>query len=110
MRIFPIRNKIKVFPSRNKKELMNKNNIEFELRAQNKEQLLKAIQRFRKNMNLTQTELSQKAGLPQSSVSKLESASREPTLTLIFKILSALGLEIVLRKKRKISKTDGIVI
>ncbi len=91
--------------------MQNDDMSELELRAQNKEQLLKAIQRFRKNMGLTQTQLSEKAGLPQSSVSKLESASREPTLALTFKILSALGLEIVIRKKKKaISKNDGIVI
>jgi len=90
---------------------LNEEMNELELRAQNKEQLLKAIQRFRKNMGLTQTQLSEKAGLPQSSVSKLESASREPTLALTFKILSALGLEIVVRKKKKAaSKNDGIII
>lgn len=84
---------------------------DLELRAQNKEQLLKAIQRFRKNMGLTQTQLSEKAGLPQSSVSKLESASREPTLALTFKILSALGLEIIVRRKKKSSlKNDGVII
>jgi transcriptional regulator with XRE-family HTH domain len=85
--------------------------IELEIKAQNKEQLLKAIQRFRKNMGLTQNDLSEKAGVPQSSVSKLESDSREPTLTVTFKILSALGLEVVVRKKRKqTGKNDGIVI
>jgi transcriptional regulator with XRE-family HTH domain len=84
---------------------------ELELRAQNKEQLLKAIGRFRKNMGLTQTQLSEKAGLPQSSVSKLESATREPTLSLTFKVLSALGLEIIVRKKKKpASKNEGIIV
>ena len=84
---------------------------DLELRAQNKEQMIKAIQRFRKNMSLTQAGLSEKAGLPQSSVSKFESGTREPTLTLIFRILSALGLEIIIRKKKKQSaKTEGIVI
>lgn len=84
-----------------------------EIKAQNKDQLLKAIQRFRKNEKETQKSLSEKTGIPQSSISKLEHGTREPNLTIIFKVLSALGLEVVVRKKKKInqkSKTQGIVI
>ena len=82
-----------------------------ELKAQNKEQLLKAVQRFRKNSKLTQKELSDKSGVPQSSVSKFEVGAREPNLSLLFKIISALNLEIVIRKKQKVkSKSEGIVI
>jgi HTH-type transcriptional regulator/antitoxin HipB len=84
-----------------------------EIKAQNKDQFLKSIQRFRKNQNETQKSLSEKAGIPQSSISKLELGTREPSLTLIFKVLSALGLEVVIRQKKKFSKdskTEGIVI
>ncbi len=84
---------------------------QFELRAQNSDQLLKAIHRFRKSMGLTQIELSDLAGLPQSSISKLESSTRGPTLALTFRILSALGLELVVRKKKKQKDPhEGLVI
>lgn len=90
---------------------MPSNIDKLEIKAQNKDQLLKAVQRFRKNTKLTQKELSEKSGVPQSSISKFELATREPSLTLLFKILSALNLEIVVRRKKKLkSKTDGIVI
>jgi HTH-type transcriptional regulator / antitoxin HipB len=84
---------------------------EIEIKAHSKEQLIKALVRLRKQAGKTQLELSELTGLPQSSISKLESESREPSLSIIFRVLSALGLEIVIRPKRKLkSKNEGIVI
>jgi HTH-type transcriptional regulator/antitoxin HipB len=90
---------------------MSLKNNDLEIKAQTKEQLIKAVQRFRKANSMTQKELSEKSGVPQSSVSKFEANSREPSLSLLFKIISALNLEVTVRRKKSVkSKSDSVVI
>ena len=45
----------------------------------------------RKANNLTQTDLSQKTGIAQSTIAKIENGKINPSLNNIFKILHAMG-------------------
>jgi DNA-binding XRE family transcriptional regulator len=49
------------------------------------------VQRLRKEANLTQTELAAKSGLPQSHISRIESAKLSPSQATLAKIAEALG-------------------
>jgi transcriptional regulator with XRE-family HTH domain len=48
----------------------------------------------RERAALTQSELAQRAGVSQSTVSAVERGSRNPSLTLVGRVLAALGLQI----------------
>ncbi len=54
----------------------------------------KKIRELRAAQGLTQTELAQKAGIPQSHVSRLENAEHSPTHLTLEKIARALGVEV----------------
>jgi DNA-binding Xre family transcriptional regulator len=54
----------------------------------------KTIRAFRESQNLTQTELADRAGLPQSHISRLENAEHSATHLTLEKIAKALGVEI----------------
>ncbi|MEX0797825.1 MAG: helix-turn-helix transcriptional regulator [Bacteriovoracaceae bacterium] len=82
-----------------------------EIKTHNKKQLLVAFKRFRKLASLSQEQLSENSGIPQSSISKFENGTREPGLATLFKVASTLGLEIVVRKKERTKNPDeGLVI
>ncbi|MGC1521887.1 MAG: helix-turn-helix domain-containing protein [Steroidobacteraceae bacterium] len=51
----------------------------------------------RKQLGLTQREVATKVGLLQAQVSVIESHDAKATVTTLYKALSALGLELVLR-------------
>lgn len=63
--------------------------------------LLKATIEARKKAHMTQEELSQKTGIKQSAIARLESGKQSPNVDTLFKILEAVGytLEIVPIKK-----------
>ena len=63
-------------------------------------QLISALKRCRKKIGYTQAEMGESAGLPQTTVSKIEVELVDPSLTTIFKILAALNLEIELKERR----------
>ena len=63
-------------------------------------QLVLALRRFRKLKSHTQGELGVSAGLPQTSISKIEVGLVDPSLTTMFKILAALDLEIIVKAKK----------
>lgn len=50
----------------------------------------------RKKKKITQTQLSKSTGVPQATISRLESFSTVPTLNLLLKLCSALNLKLVL--------------
>lgn len=66
-------------------------------------QLGHAIERFRNLKDLSQASLAQSAGVRQATVSKVEKGVGTTEVNTIFAVCAALGLEIVLRK-RKTSK------
>jgi DNA-binding XRE family transcriptional regulator len=52
------------------------------------------IRELREKAQLTQVELSDRAGLPQSHISRLENAEHSPTNMTLKKIAAALGVEV----------------
>lgn len=59
-------------------------------------QLGAALQRERRRQGLTQTQLAEKAGLRQQTISAVEGGKPRSELRVIFDIMAALGLEIAL--------------
>lgn len=64
-------------------------------------QLAQALKGWRKNRNLTQTEAAGRVGMRPKTISALESDPDPSTLGSLFKLLSALDLELVIRPKAK---------
>jgi len=60
-------------------------------------QLGAALQRERKRQSLTQTQLAEKAGLRQQTISAVEGGKPRSELQVIFDIMAALGLEMSLQ-------------
>jgi HTH-type transcriptional regulator/antitoxin HipB len=60
-------------------------------------QLGQVLKSRRRQLGLTQSEVAAKVGLLQAQVSVIESQDARATLTTLYKALSALGLELVLR-------------
>src|SRR5690349_12203319 len=54
------------------------------------------LRRARHQASLSQTEVAQRAGVPQSTISAYESGRRQPTLPMLSKLLEASGAELVL--------------
>jgi len=52
------------------------------------------IKEHRKNVNLTQEELAEKSGLPQSHISRLESGKHSPSRATLERIAMALGVSV----------------
>jgi HTH-type transcriptional regulator/antitoxin HipB len=65
--------------------------------ARTAHQLGQALRSRRKKLGLTQSEVAAKVGLLQAQVSVIESHDAKATVTTLYKALSALGLELVLR-------------
>ncbi len=56
-----------------------------------------AIQEARKNLKLSQKELSQITGIQQSSISKIESGKYNASILLIQRIATGLGKKVIIR-------------
>jgi HTH-type transcriptional regulator / antitoxin HipB len=65
--------------------------------ARTAHQLGQALRSRRHQLGLTQSEVGAKVGLLQAQVSVIESHGAKATVTTLYKALSALGLELVLR-------------
>lgn len=66
-------------------------------------QLGSALRRYRKQLELSQTGLSSRIGKRQATISTLESAG-SATLDTLFAVLSALDLELSVRRRSKGSR------
>jgi HTH-type transcriptional regulator / antitoxin HipB len=64
-------------------------------------QLGQALKGWRKSRNLTQAEAAGRVGLLPKTISALESDPEPSSLGSLFKLLSALDLELVIRPKPK---------
>jgi len=75
------------------------------------DQLSHVLRSVRKAQNLSQLEVGKSVGLLQKSVSVLENHPETATIESLFKLLSALGLELVVSPKKsgsdKVSNGDG---
>ena len=69
--------------------------------ARDAKQIGQALRRRRKALGLTQAEVGSKAQVRQETVSKLESGRPGATLHTTLAVLSALGLELVIRERSK---------
>jgi HTH-type transcriptional regulator/antitoxin HipB len=74
---------------------------DLELVAREPGQIGNALHRFRKSADQTQSELSERAGVKQPIISQVELGAIGTRLETLFKILAALDLELVVRRRRK---------
>lgn len=74
--------------------------------ARTRKQIGAIIRRARRNARLTQTELGQRIGLRQATISRIEKGEDETKLSTFLDVLTALGLEIVIDKRTKASSKD----
>ena len=68
------------------------------------QQLGAVLQGYRKSHQLTQAQVGARVGLPQKEISKLEMNPANTSLARVFKLLSALELEIVVRERGSAGK------
>lgn len=74
--------------------------------ARTTKQIGAIIRRARRNAKLTQTELGNRIGLRQATISKLEAGQPATRLSTLLDALTALGLEIVIDKRDKAPRRD----
>ncbi|MBX4262778.1 helix-turn-helix transcriptional regulator (plasmid) [Clostridium estertheticum] len=82
-----------------KKAIVNNGELETYINeADAQYQLIKMLVEFRKNIGLTQNEVSQKSGLTQQMISRIEKLDNSPTLDNFIKYVMALGLKLKVDK------------
>ena len=69
-------------------------------------QLGPILQGFRKTRELTQAQVGNAVGLPQSVISKLELEPSRAAFGRVFKLLAALDLELVVRPRDKNARSS----
>ncbi len=67
------------------------------------------LKKSRENMGLSQRELSTRAGVPQSHISKIESGNVDLRLSSLVAIARALELELALIPRKYVSAVNSIV-
>jgi HTH-type transcriptional regulator/antitoxin HipB len=72
------------------------------------ETLGKVLRRHRKDLGLTQSEVGQKFNVPQKTVSNIEAGRPGVQLATLFKLLSALNLEINLRQRDALDNKEAL--
>jgi DNA-binding XRE family transcriptional regulator len=71
-------------------------------RADLEYQLIKKLVKIRKQKNITQKEISDKSGIKQQVISRIETFDSLPTLKTFLKYLDSMDLEIKIEEKKKI--------
>lgn len=74
------------------------------------DQLGAALRRERRHQGLTQAQLGEKVRMRQATISSVESGDNDTQLDTIFRILSALDLELVVRTRTKDSPDDFLKV
>lgn len=69
-------------------------------------QLGAVLKGFRRERRLTQAAVGAAVGLPQNAISQLEAAPERSSLARVFKVLSALELEVVVRPRPPGKRAD----
>lgn len=82
-------------------------NVPAEQLGRTTRQIGAAIRRRRRALKLSQTQLGDKAGLRQATISALESGDTGTQLRTLVDVLAALGLEMVLRERSQAGETIG---
>ena len=65
-----------------------------------------ALRRKRLKASMTQSDVAKRNGTKQNAVSRIENGDMGRTVSLIFKVLTVLDLEIVIRPRSKSSAED----
>jgi HTH-type transcriptional regulator / antitoxin HipB len=76
--------------------------------ARSIDQIGNAVRRRRKLLKLSQTQLCERTGLRQATISSLEASDTSARLTTLLDILTALDLELVIRDRTKSPKIEDI--
>jgi HTH-type transcriptional regulator/antitoxin HipB len=74
--------------------------------ARTPEQLGQILKNCRKQLKLTQSAVGSKVGLKQSTISAIEVHGANATVETLYKALSALGLQLVIRDKSSAGTTQ----
>lgn len=61
--------------------------------------IIEAMIIARNNLNLTQKDLSEKTGINQADISRIENGTRNPSLKMLKKLASGLGMQLKLEFK-----------
>lgn len=75
--------------------------------AQNPKILGKALQRFRKIHKLSQSQVGREFCIDQTTISSIENGALGTRIDTIFRLLAAMGLEMVIRERIHMSETAG---
>ena len=78
-----------------------------ETTARTPQQLGQALRSRRATLKLSQTDVGSKAGIKQDTVSTLEIHTPSSTVETLYKALSILGLELVVREKAQGTHSAG---
>ena len=82
------------------KEILKNDEIKSEYDALAPEyDIIEAMIIARKNLNLTQKDLSEKTGINQADISRIENGTRNPSLKMLKKLASGLGMQLKLEFK-----------
>jgi HTH-type transcriptional regulator/antitoxin HipB len=64
------------------------------MKIRSRKQLIDALIRYRTNRKWSQSQLSEEAGVSQQAISRIENGKVDPTLTTLFKLVSALEMDL----------------
>lgn len=73
------------------------------------EDLLKALKQARATKGMSQREVSERTGVPQSHLSKIESGLNDTRLSSLIELARALDLEVALRPRKAVSAVETVV-
>ncbi|MBO5097259.1 MAG: helix-turn-helix transcriptional regulator [Agathobacter sp.] len=80
-----------------KKELLQDPHVKAEYDALGPEfDIIQAILDARKRLNLTQKELSERTGITQADISRIENGTRNPSLNMIKRLAKGMGMRLKL--------------
>lgn len=83
-----------------KNEILKNDEIKSEYDALAPEyDIIEAMIIARNNLNLTQKDLSEKTGINQADISRIENGTRNPSLKMLKKLASGLGMQLKLEFK-----------
>ena len=68
--------------------------------------VIRAMVDARISQNLTQKQLSDRTGIDQADISKLENGTRNPTLNLLKRLADGMGMSLKIRIYSKVQKHD----
>lgn len=70
------------------------------VQAKTKKSVMEEFKNTRKNIKMTQVELSEITGIPQPNITRFESGKSNPTLEMMVKMAAAMGMEIEISLKK----------